>query len=133
MAKRDLNKCSAAFKRVLKLRRPVGIYLTNEQLTEIVAKNRSHSDGIWFMIGSTTFEGKSRKTIELIPFNFNENGKPRVSKRNDMEGRLDSMHENVLNNMGEPNFDKEENISNTEFLAIALTIPGQRTPPPRTI
>jgi len=134
MANRDLNKCSKALKRVLyNGRRPVGIYLTNEQLMEIVAKNRMHSDGIWFLIGKADFEGKTRKTVELIPFDFNENRKPIVSKKNGIEGRLESINELVLNNMTDPSFDKEETTSYTEPMPIALTIPGQRTPPPRTI
>jgi hypothetical protein len=134
MAPRDLNRCSKALKRVLSNgRRPVGIYLTNDQINEIYNKNRVHSDGIWFLIGKTEFEGKTRKTVELIPFNFDTNGIPQVTKINDHEGKIDSIHESFLNNNSEPNFAKEVENQKKDLVIFVGTIPGQRTPPPRTI
>ncbi len=134
MAQRDLNKCSKALKRVLANgRRPVGIYLTNEQINEILNKNRVHSDGIWFLIGKTVHNEKVRKTVELIPFKFDTNGIPQVTKINDQEGKIDSIHENFLNNNSEPIFAKEVENQKKDFVILVGTIPGQRTPPPRTI
>jgi hypothetical protein len=131
MAPRDLNKCSKALKRVLANgRRPVGIYLTNQQLKEIIDKNSIHSDGIWFLIGSSEFEGKTRKTVELIPFEFDKALKPKIAITNDMEGSLQSIHEKILNNETDPNFAKEET---EQVVPHFVTVPGQRTPPPRTI
>lgn len=131
MAPRDLNKCSKALKRVLANgRRPVGIYLSNQQLKEIIDKNSNHSDGIWFLIGKTEFNGKTRKTVELIPIEFDKDHKPKISVTNDMEGALQSIHEKILNNQTDPNFAEEK----TEPVVLHfVTVPGQRTPPPRTI
>jgi hypothetical protein len=133
MAARDLSKCSKALKRVLANgRRPVGIYLTNDQISEILNKNRSHSHGIWFLIGKTELNGKTRKTIELIPFEF-ENGTPKVTIRGGFEGKLETSIESVLNNNTEPNLEENNNAKKKDVVIYVGTIPSQRTPPPRTI
>jgi hypothetical protein len=139
MEPRDLNKCSKALRRVLANgRRPVGIYLTNDQINEIVNKNRVHSDGIWFLIGKTKVDEKPRRTVELIPFEFDENKLLKVTRRGSFEGKLETTYENILNNDTDPNFAIEKAAETKEAaepndVAIYIgTIPGQRTPPPKT-
>jgi hypothetical protein len=143
------EKYSKALNRVIRNGKGDGIFFSGDQLIQIGEKLKelqSGPNGIWFLIGDTIDNGKSKKTIELIPCSITHSSFPKIYKDGNKVGylKINSVIDYLIQNDSNVIFPNEGIAkSHQEIESDDLPIPteaetpggptSQRTPPPKII
>lgn len=121
-----------------------GIFLSNDQLIELgkalnmMKKTSNSPDGVCFMVGVDKIFNK--RTVEIVPYNYNGSPNIKFHKQNNIEGELEPIDLGAafpsggipmtLDGDGLRPTPANTSGQNVAVMALGITTPSQRTPPP---